>query len=73
MASIEHDNEKSPFTSSGDLEDESNLEEILMDRHGSEDGNEADTGTAQGTADDDAYADIEDDKPEDEEGIEEFN
>ncbi len=72
MASIEFDNEKSPFTSSGDLEDESNLEEILMDRHGDGESS-AGSGSSQDISDDDAYADIEDDKLEDEEGVDEFN
>ena len=34
MSAIDFDSEKSPFTPSGDLEDESNLNEILMESHG---------------------------------------
>jgi len=72
MAPNNLDSEKSPFTSSGDLEDESNLNEILMDRSGDGEGGSG-SQTADDISDDDAYDDIEDDKPEDEEGIDEFN
>ncbi|MFH0920152.1 MAG: hypothetical protein V1913_07295 [Fibrobacterota bacterium] len=31
MAALDYDDDRSPFTSAGDLEDESNLDEILME------------------------------------------
>jgi hypothetical protein len=75
MSVIDYENEKSPFTPSGDLQDESNLNEILMDLTEDDDDDVAEPGEIE-EIDDDGVADDEiddEETEEDGESADEFN